>query len=271
MNKKGEHVWIIIGACIAFGVLVILFIYLWGPAKEIVIDKLRIIIPNLNASRPLTEGIEQVRYNIPEDKVQYYDGTKWIDFKADIADLNDKRINKQQLLETYVTYYYDKKSRGVQTAPLSEKSGAELYPNYGIDYCLFFSDITRTNAGDDAHGAISIIILRGQAGGRCEENTNDVFGLFSFKTNGRLWFESVDAAGNFQQSVDITETKTNVYQEVVTKSIVWRNSVLKNPIEIAYFDLKTEQSINEKYCVDLKDNSYLVVDFKVPGENCDLT
>ena len=64
---------------------------------------------------------------------------------------------------------------------------------------------------------------------------------------------------------------TQVYDEVASKMIAWRDSILKNPITIEYEIKENENSYvqkSEKFCIEKYDGRYLVISLVEPKETC---
>jgi hypothetical protein len=108
MNKKGEEArpgGAIVLALIAAFVLVMVYLFLFGPGKEL-LTKVGILIPTLNASQPQTDGIEIIGYNIEAHSLEYYDGQTWHVIEDKNFKVGKKIINREKTLDSFINSYY---------------------------------------------------------------------------------------------------------------------------------------------------------------------
>lgn len=101
-EKKGDGGMnlVIVGGIIAAVVLVIIYFSIWGFGGK--------TIPffqwlGLNRTVEVQEGIEILRYDLASDKVQYYDGTQWLDFGKELR-LGDKVLSYELVRKDFVQY-----------------------------------------------------------------------------------------------------------------------------------------------------------------------
>ena len=81
MNRKGQESdsrTAILVAIVAFVVIAVVFIFLFNQGGAI--KKWFGFLPGFNESHPDKEKTGYVRYNILGGKMEYFSGTKWIDF-----------------------------------------------------------------------------------------------------------------------------------------------------------------------------------------------
>ncbi|MBU0466552.1 MAG: hypothetical protein KJ718_06490 [Nanoarchaeota archaeon] len=105
LNKKAEEPrTAYLPALIALFVLVIIFLFFFGPGREI-LDKFGIIIPNFNATKTGETTPEILRYEIGTSNLAFYDGIQWVNLE-DTIKLGDKKIDKFPSGWSFVTYYF---------------------------------------------------------------------------------------------------------------------------------------------------------------------
>ena len=92
MNKKAITVKALIAMLVAIAVLAIVYFFLIGPGKNIIIDKPDIILPGFNTNKTPIEDTQIIGYNIQSDTVEYFTGIEWVRIR-DPIELGDKEIN----------------------------------------------------------------------------------------------------------------------------------------------------------------------------------
>ncbi len=101
-EKKGDvHISYIITGIIAVTILVIvaLSVYWFYSGKAAPFFQWL----GLNRTVEVQEGIEILRYDLESDKVQYYDGTQWLDFGKELR-LGDKVLNYELVRKDFVDF-----------------------------------------------------------------------------------------------------------------------------------------------------------------------
>tara|TARA_Y100000034_G_C6888383_1_gene408267 strand:+ start:1081 stop:2283 length:1203 start_codon:yes stop_codon:yes gene_type:complete len=112
MNRKGSAVWYLVGGVLAFFVLI--FMLSGGVGKiSILFDSLGNFIFTPGTSNKPIEGVSILRYDIKEDRVNYFTGKRWVDFeKQGSVRLGDKIIEYSKLKRDFSTdYWYDSSRR----------------------------------------------------------------------------------------------------------------------------------------------------------------
>jgi len=105
MKKKGDiPVSYVIGAVIVVFVLVIV---IFGLAKIFGFDIINFFrnLPDLNRTVTPDEGPEKLRYDLGNGKVQYYDGTQWVDFENDLG-FSERIVNYDSLKKGFEDYLF---------------------------------------------------------------------------------------------------------------------------------------------------------------------
>lgn len=64
------------------------------------------LIPGFNLTQQEIEKFEIVRYDIVDDKVQWYDGTEWQEFQSDKIRLGSKSVSGNSLRNRFQNYWY---------------------------------------------------------------------------------------------------------------------------------------------------------------------
>ena len=110
INKKGESesssTGSIVAMVIAVIVLVIVVIALYSFFSG---NQVWDWLPSFNNTQPRVTNLEILGYSLKDDKVQFYDGTAWTDFKKQgSVELNGKviRYSSGGIYEEFFNYYY---------------------------------------------------------------------------------------------------------------------------------------------------------------------
>jgi hypothetical protein len=296
INKKGEEArpsGAIVLALIAAFVLIVVYLFLFGPFRSI-LENAGFLIPTLNASQPLAENIQLLRYDISEDEVKYYDGTKWHLFGADVVKLGDKKLSETTMLEDFTNGYYYNKGKREQDVVIESKvrifddeedekfSEAGKIPPLLYDALIFRTvrqpDVTPTDKDWTEFAANFIypifdpeeLFERGdveafiisQAG--YQKGDNKVYGNLAYGLDKKMRIRKInfDLEGP-RLEVDPILPSEDLYRITAPLLEEWRDSVLKEPITINYNDDESNT-----YCVEKFDNKYLVVNLKEPKTEC---
>lgn len=112
-NKKGQSesssIGGIVAAVIAVVVLAIVIMALYSFFSGSGTNILR-WLPSFNDTKPRVTNLEILSYNLKEDKVQFYDGSNWVDFKNQASvKLNDKTVQYSASYNTFFDYYYGRR------------------------------------------------------------------------------------------------------------------------------------------------------------------
>ena len=108
MNKKGFE-----ARTVTIALVIILFfiVIVYAGTTKLggdIINKFRNSISDFNSSRPLTGEIQIFRYDLLNDKLQYFDGIDYFDFTEENLEFGDKIVNKMQLTADFKNYYYNR-------------------------------------------------------------------------------------------------------------------------------------------------------------------
>lgn len=113
----------------------------------------------------------------------------------------------------------------------------------------------------------TVIILREFENNQCLTDKN-IYGVFYSRLSPKqVYFYELGAFTNGAQtissnSVEITTTRPEITNEIISITMQWRDEVLKIPITLNYEENSTR--ISQKFCAQKFDNKYLVVDLKSP-------
>jgi len=103
-NRKADIRTFVIPMLIAIAVLVIVYIFLFGPGREI-LARLGVILPDLDANKTGIKDIETIGYNIAQDKPKYYDGIYWVEFPT-LLILGDRELESGPTRFYFESYFY---------------------------------------------------------------------------------------------------------------------------------------------------------------------
>lgn len=118
--------------------LLVMIILYWPQLKAYTADRLALIIPSLNASKPPAEDVQIIRYDISQDNVQYYDGVSWLDFPMEqnsYIEVENKKIERQKLYINLATnYYYNSELRSEKLIDIDAEIIEDIYQTENLDY-----------------------------------------------------------------------------------------------------------------------------------------
>lgn len=266
-NKKGQEAttnevkgFIIGGLVLAIVITGFVLVMIYGPGAFYK------YLPDFGNKTMIVKDVEKLRYDILKDKVQYYDGDKWRDFKGSEVTLNDKEIGYDWIRQTFVEYYFDS-SREKKELVTDSKEGQFIT----IDKSLLQKD--DVIEGNKAKTGDVVIELQGQ-----RESFNGYIGIYLLSADNKLEFypaqkipyTNVDASvegekGRFLSRLGIWarnlvyKSKTKDIRSVETKNkneaiknlaIDWRDSVLKKPMTISYTKDGSDAPESMRVCVD---------------------
>ena len=278
MNKRGEEqstsTGAIIAAVIAVVVLVIVILSIWLFSS----GKLPFFgsLPSFNQTKPLVTDVEIFRYQILSDKLQYYDGTRWNDFKSDTTiEANGKKIEYNTLMNViWVSFIGQSKDFGngiKATIFPAAITGAEL--GFWTKVGEFYGWV------DPDPNKHKIVIEGGFA--RLKVNWKDE--IFYLSLDNKLLKQKekeitgglIEIKEEDYNDRNMVRTLGNLYynefREFVMRDVAkWRDSLIEKPVTIKYEDEdKKEQSITTCFMKDkyLNDKE-LVVDLSVEKNIC---
>src|SRR3989338_619137 len=236
MNKKAQGMAIgkLLGWIIAAVILVLvgMFIYYFYSGTA---NPFFQFLPNFGGQKAV-EGVQVLRYDIVNDKVEYYDGNKWIDFKQGAAELESKKVNYADALKNFQDYFYQSRN-------------AESSKTLSDGTKITILGIERIRSGSD-----EIIVYPGYVKMSLPNNEISYLRLDdSIYSLGKVPLSS-------EQSATIKDFGSS-----------WRDGVLKMPIVIDYVNVQTGGTESVSICVkktNIQSNHYLVVDLTNSATTC---
>lgn len=210
-----------------------------NPAAEL------IPTPNLNIGGAGGSAPNIIMYDLSNDKVQWYDGTKFNEFPNEKT-FGEMKISPSIALKQFQSYYRNGERDTLATAQFFKISST----NNG---CLDFFNIGSTNCGFPDSGKGSVLIKMNK--GNCDSL---VLGFdnkkYCINSNGKSYsYSEMDSA--------ISQDIISIFDIAKT----WRDSVLKKPITIPYVDaVDKNQQKTKKFCIEKIDAIRLVVDLDKP-------
>jgi len=336
-DKKGVAVGYLIAAIVAFFVLfVVLFGGLGGPSGlKSVSDRILNFFPTFGGGEVSVEGVNILRYDIAEDKVQYYDGERWVDFeKQGEIKLRNKKLNYVDVRGEYKNYWYGGERSAPKSLDLSTDEKIIIYPtkdyqtmverrwlerafantvyNYHVPKLKvqilsivgvpvdensysqsidWFRVLLTVSNSEDASliGALGSLIVK-RSGNYLAFERGDVFvALVGQGTNNQIYGNFVLTGDNvlkinrldkskivstgeivLNNKFESVDNNAEPYMKIRNSIVEWRDFVLKKPIEIKYVNVEDGSSMVGRYCLEKKDNRYLIayLDEEIRGGTC---
>lgn len=239
MNKKGQGLEVgkMIGLVIAVFVLVIiaLGIYSFYGGQSKFFD----FLPSFGEKEKI-EGVQVLGYDITNDKVQYYDGSSWRDFKESKLVLDNKEVVYSDVRENFRNYFFQPRT-------------AEIRKNLADGTSILVLNIIREKSGSDSSivypGEVSMSITKG----------NDVTQL-SLRLDNSIYILDKKSLLTAEQSNGIKDLGGS-----------WRDSALKSQIIINYQNIENDLKESVSVCatkVSIQSRYYLVVDLTKGTTSC---
>ncbi|MBI2632233.1 hypothetical protein HYW75_04470 [Candidatus Pacearchaeota archaeon] len=256
--KKGEmSLPVILSMIVAIFVLVLvgIFIYDVGTGKAIPFAK---YLPDFMTKKDKVEGMEILRYQIIEDKVQYYDGTNWLDFKDGKVELEEKILTQSEVTEDFIKYYfYNKRENNdhlfvflINRNPELDKDKGSLLIKNG-DVTVVIKENKEQFVLDNKN---EVYIVR---------RSEDVNVEHIILDNGDEIDVVVSSGGGFK--LERVDSSAGLYNTIKDRAMAWRDSVLKKPIEIGFFVGDKEEII--RACVEKRGTDF-IVDLLKESDSC---
>ena len=231
-----------------------------------IINKIKVLIPGYNMTKPPIEDIEIIKYDITNDKVQWYDGVKFYDFgpKGD-AKVGKKNLDHGTLRKEFGNdWYYKSDYRGDKWTKLSNGTNRLIYSQKDIE--KFASQTYKTPPELDLF-IISVQLPKGELYSVLRNQNRQeskVYGEFVLGLDDNLYFRKIkyDFSGLEDKSVSI-QKDSEVYKEVSAFLVNWRYSILEKPVLLTYQEDGKEKE-TKSYCVILYKPDKLKVDLAKP-------
>ena len=268
MNKRGENTesgYTITAVIVALALVVALAIVGLFFAKNIPFFK--------NLAQPGNEttsvsGIERLRYDILNDKVQYYgEDLIWHNFNG-IIDLNEKSVSYSDIHTAFSSYFFNSPRASREVSMDSKGSSAVIIE-------LIQKDSSKINKYSEAKMGDVLVELHGSG-----ESFGGNLGVYLLSIQNNLAFYGTRVEhkiGPIKYWPDtFPETRT---AEIMSNSgklrgeaITWRDSVLNKPMSVTYIDKQNNGAKTINVCVTRIDNNnaYLTIDLiqEVNGNEC---
>ncbi len=242
-----------------------------------IIDKIKILLPGYNMTKPLAEGIEIIRYDLTAKKVQWYDGNNFYDFNAKgEAKVGKKNLDQKLLKKEFEDdWFYNNKLKSESFETLHPKTIEMLYDPCSksaacpqipdVKACVPLISTTEPNKNNDV-----IIKLVKEDSKDCVSKA--IGGIVKVLVNGQ---------------VEILKTKIidgdkivpeDKYEKVSNRDLIntfnaiaqkWRSSMADEPISLTYQEDGKERE-TKRYCVIFYKPDKLKVDLAKPTESNDL-
>jgi hypothetical protein len=233
-------------------------------------------LPGFGNIKSTTEGFQEIRYDINQDKVQYFDGA-WHDFKSDPQEVgnsdNKYSLTEEDLKKEFNKYYFSKDfrpSRDVYSdktysitiiyLATSDSSEAEAGNFWGIpgSYIL---EAPGVSIGNWWVGKSHPAYKRGDVVLTVSEG-KQIEGFVYISSSGTYAFE---AAGD---NSDPFSANIAAQSAIISKAVAWRDSIFVNPIPLTYAVNKEDTA--KSFCVNHFDNYLVIPNLSKPstGASC---
>ncbi len=262
-------------------------------------------LPDFKRNATVVEGSEIIRYDIIGDKVQYYDGTSWVDFSNDLK-FGDKNLNYEVVRKGFSDYFYNgKRQGGIVDLGQNMEEIANLINSYNsgiinkddFNYLIKFNQMGKLSMkifnlyvpvgikegyredlgfsfknfnGVNKPGDLEFLLVSSV------DKVNGPGFIFILGLDDKFKMQHVDSGRHlFVKPKEILSYKGNPLLLKIFSAIKdWRNNVLDKPISIFV-------SSNDKdfvgppaplyVCLEFRDNQYLIANLKKnvnSGDKC---
>lgn len=271
---KAESRTFIITALIAVLVLAVVALFTFGKGSDTTIRKFDNLLPWFNLTKE-TEIPEVLRYNLVEQKVDIFDGVDFnpLNFEQQI---NDKNLKKDFLINDFETYYYNKNLREeIVKKELPEHLSGRIYDDFELfekidakdstawpfNICIIDIQRSRDNFADKGDVTMKLI-------GNEEENCGGLsYGEITSSQDGKVRIRKIKSDISTLESEREEITNQEVIEKINSLALEWRNSILKTPITIHYFEPETNKPLENKFCIKDANSKFLLVDLSEPSES----
>ncbi len=266
MNKKAfEFRTIFIGLVLFMVIVGIWAVVASGAARDTLV-RWGIIVPDLNHTTNLSQESEIIRYNITNNKVEWFDNTHFWEFdKNGEASFNDKVLKEAQIKEDLTeNYYYNSalrdRNKWITLGPRENvliydakdqkefiKASSKTPPQLdlfltGIQYPSGDIDSFLRSKNREDRKYYGEIILKG-----------DNLELIKLNYN----FEGLN-----ENSKKNIEKSSELYKLIVPQLNNWRFSILSKPVQLHYKEDNVDTS--NYFCVAFYNPNYLRIDLSKP-------
>ncbi len=287
MNTKGDiRISYLIGGIVAIFVLFVVGFgaYSFFSGKAIPFFD---FLPGFNRTVERVSGIEILRYDIIDEKVQYYDKAYWRDFEGEVF-LGDKRVKYGDVKRDFERFYYESKRENnlIEIEQRFSLIGIlDLVNSYNNNIILIdknLQDWSRVLGSSLNLKSYKIYVPDGVSIGyrRDLELSFARFGSIGCEKckSGDVEFQLMNkelsrgSPISFVLGLDDTFSilysdikqlsKINVKEDLLNRifngMMNWRESVFDKPIRISYSE--DDIGIVNHFCSELRDKRYIVVD-----------
>jgi hypothetical protein len=251
------------------------------------------IIPGFNFTQGGTEKIEIVRYDIAENKVQYYDGVIFLDFPPDTAaeiKIGTKKVSHNNARYYFAeNYYYKEDAREWLTiidfgTVIRNSLRDRLYPGEpeiantipALDGCIIagpFIASIRENSPQRANVQINLI----PENSKCIDQFGTVNvqgGVVRARLDGLVEFRKISSVENdlYRLSDNYKELQDDEIQQIMrAEASKWRDSVLETPMQFKFNENEDCILVEVEKTVS-GGNVYLTTDLTKPisDNNCQI-
>ena len=193
-----------------------------GPADNIASN-----LPGFNQSKAQVSTMDEIRYSISGNYVEYFDGNEWKKFSSGVQTVGTKIISESEVASDFSGYYFSKSNR---------QAGQIIYKN-NMD-AVIPSQVSSSDSSIDGYSRGSVIMQIWTIGsdGKIYQTYPGSYALDPSK--GLIYL------GNSQS----TPFSSNDEKSISSSAASWRDSIFTKPITIHYSE--SGQDISGMFCTE---------------------
>lgn len=288
MRKGQIRMGFLISLLIGIFVLVIVWYFIFGPGKEATIDFISILIPSFNQTKTPVEEIQIIRYDITTHTLERFDGVNYRPFRG-VEQFEKKEVNPVSIVNKIKSQYLEAERPLFPQFNLRGRTRDIIYTNTEVYDCVSpsldarivsstiqsrFDDFTKCDRGD-------VIVELAPRTQPVDEVITKSFGTICVHADNSLSVQKIISCNRDStllsrklETLSLALDKDDILKQIIQETQNWRDSPLKNPIEIPYTLPVTEglsgpPSFDSVKVCARKIDQYLVLDLSEPaGTTC---
>ena len=273
--KSQMSISVLIGITLVIAIIVFVVIFNVFGVNDL-LKKLGNFIPKDNQPEK-QEGAQLIRYSLVGESVEFYDGDNWLQITEE-KKIEDKKLTPEKIKNDFESFYYDYSSReNLRINDFSKLrtiySGQEIIGDIpAVKACIIngIDFIYTDELGENKYDIIMNIIKR-----NIDDCTSTSYGRIKIDLDEKVEVRKVSQITAPYDEPILESSYSDLESPEVKEKLIeisrnWRNSILKNPLALNYEEEQEDSYVEKinKFCVELYDNKYLVVDLSVQKETC---